>query len=334
MKTMLTTILLAALFASACVSADDTTNLIPNGNFDDASGARGWSVGPTGAISFAPNYDAEGKPSSGSLRIVETGGVVGAYAQTACLPVASGSSYEFGAKWLSADTGTFDQVNTNTDFSCTSFTTSTCSGDATPLGVPQIVHFDPPGNATFTSYSTAQGVLDGDAVAVQCSASVSSAYNAYGGSSGILLDDAFFNATSLGQSSIALGGYMSGNWYDLSNGGEGFQLEFTAQQNALLAIWFTFSADGSGTPIWIYAQGPYDTASNSVTVPAYYSHGANFPPAFQAGDVSREAWGTFTFTFYDCNHGTASWAPTVFGYSAGSMSIGRLTSIAGTSCPQ
>jgi hypothetical protein len=45
-------------------------------------------------------------------------------------------------------------------------------------------------------------------------------------------------------------------------------------------------------------------------------------------------WGTLTFTFTDCDRGTASWTSTAAGYPAsGSFPIARVTRIAGTTCP-
>ncbi|HXD84392.1 MAG TPA: plastocyanin/azurin family copper-binding protein, partial [Rudaea sp.] len=121
---------------------------------------------------------------------------------------------------------------------------------------------------------------------------------------------------------INLGGYMSGNWYNPSQGGHGFQLEFTNAATGgttfdMLAIWFVYTPaastanDGSGQN-WIYAEGSYDTTKNTVTLPAILQTGARFPPNFNSADLRRigtgpnppNLWGTLTFTFTDCNNGT------------------------------
>jgi len=130
---------------------------------------------------------------------------------------------------------------------------------------------------------------------------------------------------------VTLGGYLSGNWYDPSQAGQGFQLEFTGNGNSVIAIWFTFAPDGSGQN-WIYAQGTYDTSKNSVTLPAILAHGAKFPPNFKPGDVTDTPWGTLTFTFDSCSTGTVTWSSTLPGYGTGSLPLTRLTQIAGTSC--
>ena len=137
--------------------------------------------------------------------------------------------------------------------------------------------------------------------------------------------------------SMPLGGYMSGNWYGgSSQSGHGFQLEFTSQNNTAVAIWFVYSPDGSAQN-WIYAQGTYDPTQSTVTLPAFLLTGAKFPNPlsnFDPAAVQRTDWGTLTFSFTDCNNGTASWNSTVAGYGNGSLPITRVSQIAGTACPQ
>jgi len=146
--------------------------------------------------------------------------------------------------------------------------------------------------------------------------------------------------------SIKLGGYLSGNWFNPAQNRHGFQFEFTNQsdsaipsQNEMLASWYVYAPDGTGQNQWIYAQGPYDSTRNSVTLPATILYGARFPfpltnynPADVKGTLGD--WGSLTFTFTDCNNGTASWNATAAGYGNGSIPITRLTSIQGTTCPQ
>jgi hypothetical protein len=141
-----------------------------------------------------------------------------------------------------------------------------------------------------------------------------------------------------GSSSIGMGGFTSGNWYDPSLSGIGFQIEGTTAIDAasglpvMLAYWFAYAPAGN-TQSWIYAQGPYDPTSNTVTLPAAITAGARFPPNFVHDDIAVTLWGSITFTFTDCNNGTASWTSTVPGYGSGSIPITRLTRIAGTECP-
>jgi Repeat of unknown function (DUF5650) len=130
---------------------------------------------------------------------------------------------------------------------------------------------------------------------------------------------------------IAIDGYMSGNWFNSQQAGHGFQIE-AATNNVMVAIWFVYAPDGSGQN-WIYAQGTYDKTSSTVTLPAIMLTGAKFPPNFNPGDVTQTAWGNLTFSFTDCNNGTATWSSPLPGYGMGSLPITRLTQIAGTTCP-
>jgi Tol biopolymer transport system component len=130
---------------------------------------------------------------------------------------------------------------------------------------------------------------------------------------------------------ITIGGYMSGNWFNPQQSGSGFQIE-AATNNVMVAIWFVYAPDGSSQN-WIYAQGTYDKTSSSVTLPAILSTGAKFPPNFKSSDLTQTAWGNITFSFTDCNNGTATWSSLLPGYATGALSITRLTQIDGTTCP-
>jgi hypothetical protein len=127
---------------------------------------------------------------------------------------------------------------------------------------------------------------------------------------------------------------ISGNWDDPTVGqeGHGFQFEILPG-NGIVVIWFVFTPDGTGQT-WLYSQGSYNPASNTVTLPTYVSVGPKFPPNYKVSDRHLTQWGSLTFTFTDCNRGTASWTSTAAGYPAtGSFPIARVTSIAGTTCP-
>jgi hypothetical protein len=134
--------------------------------------------------------------------------------------------------------------------------------------------------------------------------------------------------------SITIRPGISGNWDDPTVGqeGHGFQFEILPN-NGILVIWFVFTPDGTGQT-WLYSQGSYDPASNTVMLPTYVSTGQKFPPNYKVSDRHLTQWGTLTFTFTDCDRGTASWTSTAAGYPpSGSFPIARVTKIAGTTCP-
>ena len=132
-----------------------------------------------------------------------------------------------------------------------------------------------------------------------------------------------------------IGGGFSGNWYNPVQSGSGFQIEVTSNFSQMLAVWFVYTPGGSNQQ-WVYAQGAYDSTSNTVTLPALLLQNGTFPsPAsnYVASDIQKTSWGTLTFTFSDCNSGTVSWSSILPDFGSGSMPITRLTQIAGTSCP-
>lgn len=62
----------------------------------------------------------------------------------------------------------------------------------------------------------------------------------------------------------SIGGALSGNWYNPAQSGSGFQLEVTSNFSQMLAVWFVYTP-GGGNQQWVYAQGTYDSTSNSIS---------------------------------------------------------------------
>ena len=130
---------------------------------------------------------------------------------------------------------------------------------------------------------------------------------------------------------------LSGNWFNptANQGGHGFQIE-VLPNNGMLAIWFVFNPAGTQQN-WIYAQGTYDPATNTATLPAFLEQGGAFPPNFDASKLTAPPWGSIKFTFNDCNNGTATWTSNATsaaaGYADTTFPIQRLTNLAGTTCP-
>lgn len=134
-----------------------------------------------------------------------------------------------------------------------------------------------------------------------------------------------------------LGAGFSGNWFDPDAGqdGHGFQIE-VLPDNGMLVIWFVFNPAGTAQS-WIYSQGSYDPASNTVTLPAFLETGGRFPPNFNSTALTRTPWGSLTLAFSDCSNGNVTWASNpdsaAAGYGDVSFPIRRVTSVAGTTCP-
>jgi hypothetical protein len=318
------------LFAVYSMASAADSNLLPNGDFSNASQISGWTAPEGVTISFS-SRDGAGNASSGSMQIATDGSGRG-YAQSGCFAVVPGTAFRFGGRFAAAAPG----VTTHVFVRCTSYAAANCSGSSRIDLNPAADGLDIAGSGSFVSLPELSGTLDGSARAVSCDVYPSTSGS---GVSAAFVDDLHFTSTPPAPPTIRLGGYLSGNWYDPAQSGQGFQLEFTDQNNTLLAIWFTyppglrFAPDGSGQR-WIYAQAPYDTTTDAVTLPAEILSGGRFPPLFNSSDLHATIWGEMTFVFSDCNHGRAIWNSNDPGYGSGSMPISRLTRIRGTACPQ
>lgn len=125
---------------------------------------------------------------------------------------------------------------------------------------------------------------------------------------------------------------MTGAWYDPDQAGQGFDLQvIDGQPQQLLVSWFTFAPGGGAT--WIVGSGPISGNRADIQAAQTVGPGAQFPPNFDARNVSQQLWGTISFVFDDCNHAQVSWHAADARYPDGTMSLTRLTQAAGLSCP-
>ena len=111
--------------------------------------------------------------------------------------------------------------------------------------------------------------------------------------------------------------------------GHGLVIEILPD-NRFYATWFAFNPLGTQQS-WFTGVGTYSGNTATITVvdmPA----GGRWIPNFDPRQVVRNAWGTLTFTFTDCNHGTVNFN-SMMGYGTGSMNLTRLTLPAGLTCP-
>jgi len=126
----------------------------------------------------------------------------------------------------------------------------------------------------------------------------------------------------------SVGPGFTGSWYDPAQAGHGIFVEVLPDSH-FLATWFAFNPAGTQQS-WFLGVGTYsgDTATiTSVLQPT----GGRWIPYFDASKVANNPWGTFKFTFTDCNHGKVDFASSS-GYGTGSMSLTRLTQPAGFAC--
>lgn len=323
-RALLAVIALPGLFSSPSY-ADQ--NLLPNGDFSVANKLTGWSN--TTPDDFDPTLDADGNPQSGSLQLKV---LPNKYAgpTSACFSVVPGSAYNYGGQ--STLSKLFDLGGRmSTYMTCSVYPNTNCSGNGTPLNDPLVISPTIFAVNVFSSPQSTTGIVPSDAISADCELYATYFTNLTETPNPVNVDNLFFNSIAP-TASVTVDGYMSGSWYDPAQSGHGFDIDITDQDNQVVAYWFNYAPDGSGKQVWFYAQGTYDSTRNSVTLDAGITSGARFPPMFNSGDVTLTRWGTITFTFTDCNHGTASWKSTLPGYGSGSIPITRLTHIKGTAC--
>ena len=101
---------------------------------------------------------------------------------------------------------------------------------------------------------------------------------------------------------LPLTGYVSGNFYDQTHGGEGIQVEVGETQTAgvyyMTIAWYTF--DDLGVPFWLFGQGSFNTGATSANVDMIYETNGGFAGNFV--QTTQVPWGTLTnVNFPDCN---------------------------------
>ncbi len=102
---------------------------------------------------------------------------------------------------------------------------------------------------------------------------------------------------------MPISGYLTGSWYDPAHGGEGILTEVLdngdGATRTFVATWYTF--DALGAPYWLIAQASFANGATRVdNVPVQYDSNGGFAGAFTA--VTRNSWGTMSFSFADCSH--------------------------------
>jgi len=123
---------------------------------------------------------------------------------------------------------------------------------------------------------------------------------------------------------FSIGYGISGSWYSVLTDGQGFSIEVAPLQNVLVIYWFTYQVVKTvkgdiATQMWL--QGAGGISGNAATVPLQRPTGGIFDDP-QAPNF--EAWGSATFTFDSCSHGTVDYQSDDEKVS-GSIEITRIT---------
>jgi plastocyanin len=129
---------------------------------------------------------------------------------------------------------------------------------------------------------------------------------------------------------VNIGPGFTGAWYDPAQSGHGLFLE-VLKNNSFLAWWFTFNPAGTEQS-WFGGVGTYSGSTATITQ-VIQTTGGRWIPNFDPSKLVQVPWGSFTFTFTDCNNGRVDFNSPVPGYGTGSMTLSRLTLPAGLTCP-
>ena len=124
---------------------------------------------------------------------------------------------------------------------------------------------------------------------------------------------ASFNNYPSAANPMEISGYVSGPWYDHTHGGEGMLIEVYDNGDhatrTFAATWYTF--DNLGLPFWLATNAtlPLPSATQSagatnsyqvINAAVQYITGGGFAGNFTP-PITRNAWGTMSFSFADCN---------------------------------
>jgi hypothetical protein len=103
---------------------------------------------------------------------------------------------------------------------------------------------------------------------------------------------------------LPINGYMSTNWSNPNQSGEGIVLQVydngDQATRTLAFAWFTY--DNQGFPFWLFGSASLNIGATSVTAQTAYLKGGTFAPPSASPGVPVTLWGTVTFSFPDCGH--------------------------------
>jgi hypothetical protein len=121
---------------------------------------------------------------------------------------------------------------------------------------------------------------------------------------------------------------QSGNWYDTSHNGEGFDLEWMSNGQAVVS-WYTY--DTQGNQAWVMGVGEQQNGM-IVFDHLFSTSGPKFGTAFDPAKYQEHDWGSLTMTL-NCGTGTAHYASTQPGFGSGDFTLTRLTALPKPACP-
>jgi len=309
--------LLVTLFFSFIINAQ---NLLPNGGFDE--GTSGWTH--PYPDNFQINWDAnDGNQNNGSMLLTTLNNSNNVnIAESTQIEVIAGKTYHLQA-WI--------KPTLDTDTEGGSLWVNWYDGEVHwPIGR---------GDGLFVFTSDANGdwkKVEGDfqfpdsVKFISISPGISIQENNNSIASSVKFDDISFTLKSDDSSAFAMLPSHSALWYNHDQSGHGINVYMLANQRVIV-IWYVY--DDFGNPLWLLGVGTHD--GFKATIDVSINTGAMFPPNFDPDDVIRADWGKFELEFTSCNNGNFKWIPVDGnGFSAGEMSIQRLSTTSGLTCSE
>jgi hypothetical protein len=122
---------------------------------------------------------------------------------------------------------------------------------------------------------------------------------------------------------------LSGSWFDPRHEGEGFVLQRTGEQDAVV---FWFSYDDQGNQAWMFSSGEM-SGSRISFVDLKRPVGGQFGRSFDPATVSREPWGELELEL-NCDGGEARYTTGSRGFSNGIQKLVALTRLGNSGCAE
>jgi hypothetical protein len=120
----------------------------------------------------------------------------------------------------------------------------------------------------------------------------------------------------------------SAAWYDPTHSGEGWFIE-ELQNGLAVSYWFTF--DDQGEQAWTVGVANQAGARMEIAS-SVRPIGTHFGAAFDASQIDRQPWGSYTVAFDDCSSGRLDYTSTNPIFGSGTLRPRRLTQLAGAVC--
>lgn len=147
---------------------------------------------------------------------------------------------------------------------------------------------------------------------------------------------AFLSEDCRAQGGTTIQGGHSGGWYNLAQPGHGVFAEVIDQASSptgkrMVLAWYAYF---NNRQVWILAVGDVlqATEGQAAYMTAWIYEGNAFPPSYNPNLTEEIVWGEITMYFIGCDDAVLEWDSVTPGFSDGSLTMQRLTSISDTTC--